>query len=123
MDLFSQQIPFVEPAIGGVAAPIFLKMVNKFAPDIASQSVAVFGVQYAGAALPIIGGILLKAVADYNYKSEDRIRASLGYKPDIKYSSLKILSEGMIAAGAFILAKNISQQYIVPIIPGLDDLP
>lgn len=91
-------------AIGGASVPFFNRALAKFLPGVASTISNAVGPQNAGAVIPILGGIIFNCIAEVG-----AVKKQKGL-----HDTLRVIGDGMSAAGVIGLAMGVSQQQILP---------
>jgi len=89
-------------AVGGLSVPIINSLAGKYIPTVVTKINSFVGPQAVGSVLPIIGGVILNAIAEHGVKSGKG------------HDALKMAGEGLAAAGIIGLAMGISQKYVTP---------
>lgn len=90
-------------ALGGVAVPVINGLAGKFAPGVVAKINEFVGPQAVGSVLPIIAGIMLNAAAEHVPQIKGQAK-----------SSLKMVGEGLAAAGIIGLMIGLSSKYAAP---------
>lgn len=89
-------------AVGGLSVPLLNSLAGKYLPGVVSKINQYVGPQAVGSVLPIVGAILLNAVAEHGVKSGKG------------HDALKMAGEGLAAAGIIGLAMSLSQKFVAP---------
>ena len=93
-------------AVGGASVPFFNKLMSKFAPALTTTVSNYVGAQNAGAVLPILGGIAINVIAELDAVRKYRKTSD----------AMRVVGEGMTAAGVISLAMGVSNNYVLPMV-------